>query len=137
VQGAADAINGLASSPDTKEAVVSARRALDDLSKTLVTLQRQIDPVAGQLKQTLGSLQKTAGQVNSTLAPEGDLRTQLTGTLGHLGEMAESLKRLSEFLERNPNSLIFGRKPPANTATNTTPTNTPARPQVGTSLKRP
>ena len=107
IRGAADSINGLASSPDTKGAVASLRRALDHLSTTLVTLQKQIDPVANQLTQTLGG-------VNSALAPEGDLRYQLNSTLGQIGEMAQSIQRLSEFLERNPNSLIFGRKGGAN-----------------------
>lgn len=121
VRRAADAITALASSPDLKATLVAARGALEDLSRTLNTLQAQLGPVGSQLtpalaelRKTLVGLQKTTQQVNSTLAPEGELRYGLTGTLGELGEMARSLQRLSEFLERNPNSLIFGRKPPAN-----------------------
>ena len=127
VRRAADAITALASSPDLKATLVAAHGALDDLSKTLNTLQAQLGPVGSQLtpalaelRKTLVGLQKTTQQVNSTLAPEGELRYGLTGTLGELGEMAKSLQRLSEFLERNPNSLIFGRKPPTN--------NSPKRP---------
>ena len=121
IKGAADSINGFASSPDLKQTLVAAHGALDNLSKTLLTLQAQIDPVGNQLtpalaelRRTLVGLQKTTTQLNSTLSPDGDLRYELNGTLGQLGEMAKSLQRLSEFLERNPNSLIFGRKPPAN-----------------------
>ncbi len=113
VQGAANSINELASSPDLKQAVVAARGALNDLSETLITLQKQIDPVAMQFTKTLGGLDQAAVQVDSALAVHGDLRSQLTDTLGELGEMAQALQRLSEFLERNPNSIIFGRKPPA------------------------
>ena len=118
---AADSISGLATSPELKDTLASARQALADLSKTLTSLQAQIDPLGRQLtptleqlRKTLVGLQKTTTQINSTLAPEGDLRYQLNGTLGELGEMAKSLERLSEFLERNPNALIFGRNPPAN-----------------------
>ena len=33
---------------------------------------------------------------------------ELADTLGHLNEAADSVKRLAEFLERNPNALITG-----------------------------
>lgn len=118
VRRTADSISGLASSPEVKDALVSAQQAFDHLSGTLQTLQAQIDPLGKalqpdlvELRQTLIALQKTSGALNSTLAPEGDLRYQLSGTLAQLNGMAKSLQQLSEFLERNPNSLLFGRKP--------------------------
>ena len=77
-------------------------------------MSNQLTPALVELRKTLVGLQKTTVQLNSTLSPEGDLRYQLNGTLGQLGDMAKSLQRLSEFLERNPNALIFGHKPPAN-----------------------
>ena len=121
IKRAADSISGLAASPDVKDTLSAARTALVNLDRTLTSLQAQIDPLGKQLtptleqlRKTLVGLQKTTTRIDSTLAPEGDLRYQLNGTLGELGEMAKSLQRLSEFLERNPNALIFGRKPPAN-----------------------
>jgi paraquat-inducible protein B len=118
VRRTADSISGLASSPELNDALVSLKGAFDHLSSTLQTLQGQIDPVANalqpdlvELRKTLVELQKTSGSVNSTLAPDGDLRYQLSGTLSQLNNMAKALEQLSEFLERNPNSLIFGRKP--------------------------
>jgi paraquat-inducible protein B len=56
-------------------------------------------------------MQRATASLNSALAPEGDLRYQLGGTLSQLDQMAKSLQQLSEFLTRNPNSLLFGRKP--------------------------
>lgn len=118
----ADSITGLASGPQVKDTLASMQVAFVQLSKTLESLQKQIDPLGEQLnptlvelRKTLVGLQKTTGVLNSTLAPEGDLRYQLGGTLNQLGDMARSLQQLSEFLERNPNSLLFGRKPPAKT----------------------
>ncbi len=118
VRRTADSISGLAASPEVKDALVSIQQACDHLSSTLQTLQVQIDPLSKdlqpdlvELRKTLVSLQKTSGSLTSTLAPEGDLRYQLSGTLGQLNEMAKSLQQLSDFLKRNPNSLIFGRKP--------------------------
>ncbi|MDP3207979.1 MAG: hypothetical protein Q8M65_02420 [Rhodoglobus sp.] len=37
---------------------------------------------------------------------------ELAGTLEHLNEAADAVKRLADFLERNPNALITGRKRP-------------------------
>jgi len=37
---------------------------------------------------------------------------ELAGTLQHLNDAADAVKRLADFLERNPNALIAGRKRP-------------------------
>jgi paraquat-inducible protein B len=113
IKRTADSISGFASSPDLKNTILAAHAALDNLSQTLITLQAQIDPLSKKLLPALEEWRKTAVQVNSVLAPQGDLRYQLSGTLSQVGDMAKSLQRLSEFLERNPNALIFGRKPQA------------------------
>lgn len=114
----ADSITDLARGGQVKDTLASVQNAFAQLTKTLESLQTQIDPLGRELtptlvelRKTLVSLQKTTGNLNSTLAPEGDLRYQLGGTLNQLGDMARSLQQLSEFLERNPNSLLFGRKP--------------------------
>jgi paraquat-inducible protein B len=118
VRRTADSISGLASSPEVNDALVSLKVAFDHLSSTLQTIQAQVDPLGNalqpdliELRKTLVGLQKTTGSLNSTLAPDGDLRYQLSGTLAQLNNMAKALEQLSEFLQRNPNSLIFGRKP--------------------------
>jgi paraquat-inducible protein B len=118
VRRTADSISGLASSPELTDALTSLKQALDHFSATMQTLQGQIDPVANalqpdliELRKTLVGLQQTTGSLNSTLAPDGDLRYQLSGTLAEVDRMAKSLQQLADFLQRNPNSLLFGRKP--------------------------
>jgi paraquat-inducible protein B len=111
VRRTADSISGLASSPELTDALVSLKQALDHISGTMQALQTQIGPLGNALQPDLVELRKTLGSLNSTVAPDGDLRYQLGGTLAQLNNMAKSLQQLADFLQRNPNSLIFGRKP--------------------------
>ena len=111
VQRTADSISGLASSPELTDALVSLKQALDHISATMQSIQGQVGPLGNALQPDLIELRKTLGSLNSTLAPEGDLRYQLGGTLSQLDTMAKALQQLADFLQRNPNSLIFGRKP--------------------------
>lgn len=118
IRNAADSITKLSSSSDLKDALTSVSGAFNRLSAALDTLQPRIGPMTDavtpdlvELRKTLVELQKATASLNSALAPEGDLRYQLGGTLSQLDQMAKSLQQLSEFLTRNPNSLLFGRKP--------------------------
>jgi paraquat-inducible protein B len=114
----ADSFSSLANSPELKNTLANLQEATAKLSLTLDSLRNQmIDPLSKQLtptlaeaQKTLAELRKTAAQLTSTLSPEGELRPQLNSTLSQLGQAAQSLQHLSEFLERNPSSLIFGRK---------------------------
>ena len=122
VRRTADSITGLATSAEVKNALVGVQQATTQLTSTLQTLQAQIDPLSKdlqpdliELRKTLVALQRTTGSLNSALAPDGDLRYQLGSTLSQVDEMAKALQQLSEFLQRNPNSLLFGRKPAAGT----------------------
>jgi paraquat-inducible protein B len=118
VRRTADSISGLASSPELTDTLTSVKTAFDHLSATLQSAQNQIDPLGNalqpdliELRKTLVGLQQTSGSLNSALAPDGDLRYQLGSTLSQLNGMAKALQQLADFLQRNPNSLIFGRKP--------------------------
>jgi paraquat-inducible protein B len=56
-------------------------------------------------------LDSASKSLNLMLSQRSDFRYQLDSTLSQLGSAADAVQRLSEFLERNPNSILFGRKP--------------------------
>jgi paraquat-inducible protein B len=110
-----DALNNLVSGEQVKGALSSIRQSFDQLTTTLKNLNPAIDdlkPVLDQAKNSLANLQKATGELNRLLKPDSSLRYQLDSSLSQIGAAAESIQRLSDFLQRHPNSVIFGRKIP-------------------------
>lgn len=111
---AASSISNLADGPQVKTALSSARESFDQLTVTLKNLNpavADLKPTLDQAKAALTNLQKSTAELNLLLKPDSTLRYQLDSSLSEISAAAASIQQLSDFLQRNPNSLIFGRKP--------------------------
>jgi paraquat-inducible protein B len=113
-----DSVNNLVNGPELKGALGSVKQAFDQLDVTLKKLQNELDPITANLnptleeaKKTMVQLEEASRQLDKMLSSNSGFRYQLDSTLSQIGSAADALQRLSEFLERNPNSIIFGRKP--------------------------
>jgi paraquat-inducible protein B len=111
-------LDNLVNGPDLKGALTSVKTSFDQLDATLKKLDKELDPISNNLNPTLEEAKKTMAQLQSAtahldkmLSSNSPFRYQLDSALSQIGTAADSLRRLSEFLERNPNSIIFGRKP--------------------------
>src|SRR6266446_947687 len=111
-------LDNLVNGPDLKGALTSVKTSFDQLDATLKKLDKELDPISNNLNPTLEEAKKTMAQLQSAtahldkmLSTNSPFRYQLDNALSQIGTAADSLRRLSEFLERNPNSIIFGRKP--------------------------
>jgi phospholipid/cholesterol/gamma-HCH transport system substrate-binding protein len=111
-------LNNFVNGPDLKGALTSVKQSFDQLDATLKKLDKELDPISSNLNPTLEEAKKTMAQLQSAtahldkmLSTNSSFRYQLDSALSQIGTAADSLRRLSEFLERNPNSIIFGRKP--------------------------
>ncbi|HET9375946.1 MAG TPA: MlaD family protein [Chthoniobacterales bacterium] len=111
-------IDNLVNGPELKGALTSVKTSFDQLDATLKKLDKELDPISNNLNPTLEEAKKTMAQLQSAtahldkmLSSNSSFRYQLDTALSQIGTAADSLRRLSEFLERNPNSIIFGRKP--------------------------
>jgi paraquat-inducible protein B len=111
-------LDNLVNGPDLKGALTSVKTSFDQLDATLKKLDKELDPISSNLNPTLEEAKKTMAQLQSAtahldkmLSTNSSFRYQLDSALSQIGTAADSLRRLSEFLERNPNSIIFGRKP--------------------------
>ncbi len=101
----------------------SLRASLDSLPETLGSLRRlatSLDARSGQVaasaedlaaetRRTLVSLQATLDAVQGLVAPDAPLPVQLGETVTELGRAARALRGLADYLERNPNAVVFGR----------------------------
>jgi paraquat-inducible protein B len=95
------------------EIAVDVRRslaALDRALKETETLVKRLDTeVASEVRGTLEEARRTFATTERALAAQSPLQTDLREALRELSRAAQSLRSLTDVLERNPESLIWGR----------------------------
>jgi len=74
--------------------------------KDFQTLTRGLDE---RLAKVSVSLDRALANADDVLAEGSPVRTSLVTALGELAEAAQSVRTLADYLERNPNSLVFGK----------------------------
>jgi len=116
---AGTAINELAHSADFQRTFVHLNETIDQVQKVLAGVDAQIQPAGVKLNETLLQAQDTLKTFNEAaesarrfISAQGGLGEETVRTMNQLAEAAASVQRLAEFLERNPNSLITGKKAP-------------------------
>jgi paraquat-inducible protein B len=114
IDKAANSISNLANGDQVKSALVSVRQSFDQLTATLKSLNPAVGdlkPTLDQAKAALTNLQKSTAQLDQILKPDSSLRYQLDSSLSEISSAASAIQQLSDFLQRHPNSILFGRKP--------------------------
>lgn len=113
------AIETLATSPEIKQAFANLNATLTDLRSTLAKLDGQVGATGADVHATLAKAQETLQNFNATATT---LRSFINAQQGlgegageafsKLSEAADAVQRLADFLERNPNALLTGKKAP-------------------------
>ena len=109
-----DSISDLVNGERVKGALASVRESFDQLTATLKGLNPAVGdlkPTLDQAKGALATLQRSTAELNQLLKPDSSLRYQLDSSLSQINSAAASIQQLSDFLQRHPNSILFGRKP--------------------------
>ena len=118
-----DSINKLVNSHQVRETIASLNQAAlglnetaQSIRKTSNDLNKQVGPAAEDLRKTTASAraalkqaQDTLIAVQTVLGPGSPVDYQLTQTLEQTGDAARSLRQLTDYLQRNPSSVIRGR----------------------------
>jgi paraquat-inducible protein B len=79
--------------------------------KSADTLVKRIDSdVMPEAKATLEEARKTLGAAKQTLSADAPLQQDLRETLRELSRTAQSLRALTDYLDRHPESLIRGKQ---------------------------
>ncbi len=111
--------DNLANSPEIKQTISNLNVAILQLTKTLNHLDTEVKPTSQELTKTLVEAQKSlqafndaAGAAKVFIASQSGLGENANRTLNELSEAAAQVQRLADFLERNPNALLTGRKQP-------------------------
>jgi len=126
LQRAAGAVEKFVNSPEAQQALVNLNSTLAEARTTLAKIDGQVGPVGDDLRRTLADAQTALQQLTSAAATtrrfvqdQGALGDELTQALRQVADTAAALERVADALNRNPNSLLVGRKsPPAAGGTN-------------------
>lgn len=111
--------NQLITTPDLTNTVKSARQALEQAQALLGHLNGRVDPLADSITNTLADAQKTLAEarrglqnLSGAIGPDTSFHSDLTQALEQLANASRAVAELAEFLQRNPDALITGRKRP-------------------------
>lgn len=114
-----DGANRVVRTPDLTNSFVSLRRTLDRARDLVEHVDGRVDPLVDSATNTLCDARKTLAalmvglqNISDLLGPDSALRPSLVQALGELGNASRSVADLAEFLKRNPNALLVGRKSP-------------------------
>ena len=95
----------------------AARGAFAQAEKTLAFKEGEAGKIAGKLQETLGRAGTTLEEMRSTLASYNQIADKnanigydLSKTLREIEAAARSIRSLTDYLERHPESLVKGKK---------------------------
>ncbi|HSY29339.1 MAG TPA: mammalian cell entry protein, partial [Burkholderiaceae bacterium] len=87
-----------------------AIKSLDVTLQSTDKLVKQLDAnVAPQARETLEQARKTLVAAERTLSSDAPVQQDLRDALREIGRSAESLRTLTDYLDRHPESLIRGK----------------------------
>lgn len=117
-----DNLSSLLAHADSTIAGPQVKQSLAELNDTLKTLNHLakhtdegLTPFMQRLPVIADKLQLAVNNANSALASysgNSDFHSNLQRTLGQLNETLRSVRSLTDYLNRHPSSLIFGRSHP-------------------------
>lgn len=114
---AAEALTAFVESPEARQAFTNLNEALVATKAAVAKIDTQVDPVSEELKKTLVNAQTALKTIDSTAATtrrfvqrQGDVGDEITTALRQVAEAATALENLVSSLERNPTSLLVGKK---------------------------
>jgi len=117
--GAMASIKDLVGDPQLKLAITNLNSTLAQLDELAKNVNPKINPLLNELSADLkkaGSLfeqaNRTFGHLQSQVEPDSALMIELVRTLEEAGSALNALRQLAGELERNPSSLITGKKEP-------------------------
>uniref|UniRef100_UPI0040499280 MlaD family protein n=1 Tax=Cephaloticoccus sp. TaxID=1985742 RepID=UPI0040499280 len=116
---AAKSIDAIATAPELMETMANLNAAAIDLRKMLVKIDGQIDPTGEKLTATLDDTRKTlesfkaaAETLRKLMNAQQNFGEDATQAFTKLAGAADAVQRLADFIERNPQALLSGRKRP-------------------------
>ena len=113
LQGTLAGARKLANQPDLERSLADLSAPLASLRSILRKVDQHAEPIAANLDKALSSARETLGHLDVVLAPDSPLHDHSVRLAEELGEAARAIRALVDMLQRDPQSVMFGRKAPA------------------------
>ncbi len=84
-------------------------KTMNNLNDTLVRLESILVKVESNVEPLFQSLTRTSDKVSSMLDPGSDVRGEISQLIAELRETSKSMRRLTEYLEQHPESILRGK----------------------------
>lgn len=101
--------NQIVNSDDIKQTVRSLNRAAKSVDNLMAGLEANVLP---QAAEAVNEAKDALGNINRAIDENSPLRYDISETLRELSSAARSIRLLAEYLERNPNALLYGKQLP-------------------------
>ena len=109
--------NHVVTAPDLTNSLTSLRRTLDQADVLVRHVDGRVDPLIdtatntlSDARRTLADLRVSLQNVSDLLGPDSAVRPGLARALEELGNASRSVADLADFLKRDPNALLVGKK---------------------------
>ncbi len=100
-------------SAELKQAIANLNQTLKNTNQFTADFNKKITPqlnsATTQLNATLKQAEKTLADVGTVVNPDSALYRQLNRAMKELADAAHSIRVLTEYLERHPDALIYGK----------------------------
>ncbi len=110
-------LNRVVNSPDLTNSLAELTVTIAQYRRLAEKIQDQVDPLADNINDTLTRAGATLAQIQAgmqnlrgLLDPDSPLRNELAIALDQLGQAAQSIAALTDYLQAHPNALITGRR---------------------------
>ena len=119
LEGTLKGTNAFANAPQLQSSLADLSASLASMRGILRKVDSRAEPLTANLEQALAAARDALEKSKSTmtlvdgiLAPESPMYEHALRLAQELAATARSIRSLVEMLERNPQSLLFGKKPP-------------------------
>jgi len=91
-------------------ALAAVPPALSSIGRAADGVREQVAPVGSSARAIEGDVRRTLADARTLLSPEGSAGVHMEKALESADQAARSLRELADFLQRNPNALLVGKK---------------------------
>jgi paraquat-inducible protein B len=112
LQGTLAGTSKLANQAELERSVADLSASLASLRSILHKVDQHAEPIAANLDKALASARETLVLLEGVLAPDSPLHDRSSRLAEELGEAARAIRALVDMLQRDPQSVMFGRKAP-------------------------
>jgi paraquat-inducible protein B len=82
---------------------------IEKIGADVASVLQTLDKTLGEARRTLAAAEHTLADAGTVVAPDSPLRAELNAMLGEVSRAARSLRGLTDYLERHPESLLRGK----------------------------